>query len=74
MYKAVTCSALDIFKMHITLGIERELAQAECGKRVHCLAYVVALDGSSLPHSLRYFHLVITAKSYQFKPIAIHDH
>jgi hypothetical protein len=55
----------------LKLGVERELARAECGQRIHCLVYVVALDGSSLPNSLQHFHLVIAAKSYQFKPIKI---
>ena len=55
----------------VRIGVEREIARAECGERVHCLVYVVALDGRPLARSLQHWHLVITVKSYQFKPINI---
>jgi len=53
----------------LRLGVEKELERAECGERIHCLVFVVALDGDSLSHSLRHLHLVIGPRSYQVRPI-----
>jgi len=56
--------------MKSRLGIERELARAECGERIHCLVAVAPLDGDSLSRAPQHGHLVIgPVRSYQFRLI-----
>jgi hypothetical protein len=46
----------------LKLGVERELARAERGKRIHCLVAVVALDRVSAARPPQQLHLVIHCK------------
>ena len=63
-------SALNFPKMNLLeLGVERELARAECKARVHCLVSVVPLEPDSLTPSPQHWHLVIAARSYQYRLI-----
>ena len=59
----MTCSALDIFKMQLRVGIDRELARAEFRARIHCLVFVVPLEHDPLARSLKHLHIVIACGS-----------
>jgi hypothetical protein len=49
--------------MHLSLGIEKELARAEFRARVHCLVLVVPLERVSLARSPKHLHIVIACGS-----------